>query len=224
MLRRHKGGVPTAKFLEALEVNRATFFRDIAELRDQMGQPIVFDRDLKGWRLEDGKGSEFPRDELPGVWLTPRETYALLTLYRVLRGIDPGFLKEYVSPLSGLLKRIIDSRMDSTAGFGRKVAIDLGYFEKSTPNVFAKVADALVRERRLNLLFRSEGGEILNREVSPQRVVLTASGWHLHVLDHEGSSIRIISLPAINTAKVLDRKAERLPEYEIDIASTLEKS
>ncbi|MGH9578360.1 MAG: helix-turn-helix transcriptional regulator [Terriglobales bacterium] len=169
-----------------------------------------------GWRLDESANRGFPRDELPGIWLSARECYALLTLYRVLRGIDPGFLDEFVSPLAGLLKRILDTRKHGTHGFSRKVEIQLGQLEKGLPNLFARVSEALVGDWRLELRFQSEDGKALRREMSPQRIVLTASGWHLHALDHQDGNIRIVALPAIKSAKVMKTPAERHPQYEMD--------
>ena len=49
--------------LNKLEISLATFKRDIAKLRDQLHTPIVFDRDLGGYRLEQTESTE-----LPGMW------------------------------------------------------------------------------------------------------------------------------------------------------------
>jgi predicted DNA-binding transcriptional regulator YafY len=38
--------------MQKLEISLATFKRDLAKLRDQLHTPIVFDRDLGSYRLE----------------------------------------------------------------------------------------------------------------------------------------------------------------------------
>jgi predicted DNA-binding transcriptional regulator YafY len=38
--------------MAAQEISLATFKRDIAKMRDRLGTPIVFDKDLGGYRLE----------------------------------------------------------------------------------------------------------------------------------------------------------------------------
>ncbi len=65
--------------LNKLEISLATFKRDIAKLRDQLHTPIVFDRDLGGYRLEQTDSTE-----LPGMWFSqdemPPELRAVTTL------------------------------------------------------------------------------------------------------------------------------------------------
>jgi predicted DNA-binding transcriptional regulator YafY len=214
LLRAHRHGVPTKKFLERLSVSRATFFRDIEVLRDQMMQPIAYSDDRGGWTLDKQPDPSFVRDELPGVMLTGEECYALLTLHNVLRAIDPGFLEEFVHPLRGVLKQIVINQLHSTAGLDRKVAISIGPIFKGKPMVFSRIAEALVRDKRLKLgLVEWSSGAKL-REVSPQRIVLTPKGWMLHVLDHTDNQVRKLSLPEIAHAKVLKVEAKRLPSYE----------
>jgi predicted DNA-binding transcriptional regulator YafY len=43
--------VTRADMMEVAEVSLATFKRDIAKLRDQMGMPILFDKDRGGYYL-----------------------------------------------------------------------------------------------------------------------------------------------------------------------------
>ena len=71
--------VPAQEFLDTLEISLATFKRDIAKMRDQLGMPIVFDRDRKGYVLEAGHSTH-----LPGLWFTPQELVALATLQQLL--------------------------------------------------------------------------------------------------------------------------------------------
>lgn len=210
LLKTYRLGVTTAKFLEHLGVARATFFRDIAVLRDQMKQPIVFDKSVDPgvWRLDQTQDTHVVRDELPGVWLSVGEAYALLTLFRVLQGIDPGFLEEYIAPLSGLLKRLLDRHLTTTHQFGRKVSIRLGPFARANPQVMMRVSEALVRDQRLKLIFKLQNGARAEKVVSPQRVVLSARGWKLDVLDHEEGELRTIPLPKIIEAALLPIEAE----------------
>ena len=66
-------------FLEALQVSRATFKRDLEYLRDRMDAPILWDPEAGGYRLasEDGAQQNY---ELPGLWLSAGEIYALLAI------------------------------------------------------------------------------------------------------------------------------------------------
>ena len=57
-----------------LGCSRATLMRAIAELRDLLGTPLVWDGAARGYRL-DGATS---RAQLPGLWFSSDELQALL--------------------------------------------------------------------------------------------------------------------------------------------------
>ena len=76
--------VPAADLMAALEISPATFKRDLAKLRDQLHVPITFDRALGGYRLEQGHTDS----ELPGLWFTPEEVFALLTIEQMLTSLS----------------------------------------------------------------------------------------------------------------------------------------
>ena len=49
MLSRHQV-VTRQKFLDMLEISPATFKRDLEYLRDRLGAPIIWDRELRGYK------------------------------------------------------------------------------------------------------------------------------------------------------------------------------
>jgi predicted DNA-binding transcriptional regulator YafY len=72
-------GASMAQLMEELEVSRATVNRDLQTLRDQMNTPIVWDRYRGIYRIESN-GNAGPTYMVPGLWLTPAQAYATLTL------------------------------------------------------------------------------------------------------------------------------------------------
>jgi predicted DNA-binding transcriptional regulator YafY len=213
MLRARRHGIATKQFLDHLGISRSTFFRDIEALRNQR-QPIVYDKEMDGYVLDEGADPAFVREELPGVMLTARECYALLTLHNVLRSIDPGFLDEFVEPLRGVLKQIVINQRFTSLQLNQKVRVALGSFGKPKPTVFSKVAEALVRDRRLEIGLAEWSAGPRERVVSPQRIELTPQGWALHVLDHRDGRVRAIPLPEITRARVLGTVAARRAEFD----------
>lgn len=91
----HRRALPREDILEALEISPATFKRDLAKLRDRLGTPIVFDRDLAGYRLDSPKDAS----ELPGFWFTQDEILALMTIQSMIEQLEPGLLGPKLRPL-----------------------------------------------------------------------------------------------------------------------------
>jgi len=63
---KYRRAVPRHEILLKLEIALATFKRDLGKLRDRLNIPIVFDRDLGGFKLETTDSCE----ELPGLWFS----------------------------------------------------------------------------------------------------------------------------------------------------------
>ena len=58
-----KRSVSFQEMLERLEVSRATLKRDLSYMRDRLNAPIIFDKDLGGYRLEkQGPGIQYLPD------------------------------------------------------------------------------------------------------------------------------------------------------------------
>ena len=64
-------------FMDDMSVSRATFKRDLEYMVERLRAPILYDRSLGGYRLDNPPGA--PRFELPGVWFSASEAHALLT-------------------------------------------------------------------------------------------------------------------------------------------------
>jgi predicted DNA-binding transcriptional regulator YafY len=75
---------------DALEVSPATLKRDLAYMRDRLNAPIVFDRELGGYRFE--KQSIGTQYELPGLWFSAEEIHALLTMQHLLINLVETFI------------------------------------------------------------------------------------------------------------------------------------
>jgi predicted DNA-binding transcriptional regulator YafY len=86
-----------AQLMEDLEVSRATINRDLELMRDQMHAPIVWDRDAGAYRLE-AEGHTGPAYMLPGLWLTPQQAYAFLTMQNMVEKIAPSLLGPFLNP------------------------------------------------------------------------------------------------------------------------------
>ncbi len=68
-LLRNQRSVSLRQLIDNLEVSRATVRRDLEYLRDRIGAPLVWDRNLRGYRY-DTNSDEAPRQPLPGLWLS----------------------------------------------------------------------------------------------------------------------------------------------------------
>lgn len=102
LLRRPQGAM-MAQLMDDLQVSRATVNRDLQFLRDHMHAPIVWDAYGGVYRLE----TNHSKRSLPGLWLTPQQAYAFLTLQNMVEKIAPNLLGPFLDPMRGLLKEML---------------------------------------------------------------------------------------------------------------------
>ena len=93
---------------ETLEVSRATLKRDLAYMRDRLNAPIIFDRELGGYRFDVQAPKIGSQYELPGLWFSAAEIHALLTMQHLPANLDPGgILAPHVRPLMARLNALL---------------------------------------------------------------------------------------------------------------------
>lgn len=218
-----RGHVSFDDLLETLEISRATLKRDLAYLRDRMGAPIEYDRFLGGYTLrpqgQDGRGD---RHELPGLWFSERELYALLTAHQLLSEIETeGVLSRHLHPLLERIHGLLGTDGLEAADVMKRVKI-LTPAKRPVPSQwFERVTEALVKRRRLEMryLTRSRGASGL-RVVSPQRMVHYRATWYLDAYCHKALGLRRFALDAIEQAQVLEEKAKDIAlktvQFEMD--------
>ena len=203
-------------FLEALEVSRATFKRDLEYLRDRMAAPILWDPDAGGYRLATANG-EPQNYELPGLWLNAGELYALLAMEQLLAELQPGLLGPHVRPLRDRIRRLIEVGDHSAEQVGQRVRILEVGSRPVEPDCFQALASAVLSRRRLRIRhYNRVRGESSDRIVSPQRLVHYRDNWYLDAWCHERQALRTFSADAIEVAELLERGAREVSETKLD--------
>src|ERR1017187_7490261 len=94
----HRLPVPHSVLQEKLECSRATVNRIIEEMRLYFNAPIEYDRSRNGYHYALNDGETF---ELPGLWFSASELYALLTAQQLLAHVQPGLLDTQLKPVKG---------------------------------------------------------------------------------------------------------------------------
>jgi len=216
LLREH-GVVTAARLMEALEVSRATLKRDLEYMRSRLHAPIEWDRAANGYRLnESGQGAA--RYELPGLWFSPAEIHALLTLHQLVAGASAGsMLAPHVAPLRARLEKLLGAGAHAAAEVGRRVRI-LGLAARGVaPEHFQTVGSAVLRRRRLAVEYwvRSRD-QTTAREISPQRLVHYRDNWYVDAWCHLREDVRSFSLDAIRSAASLDVPAREVDDATLD--------
>ena len=217
MLVRQRGIVSFADMLAVLEISPATLKRDLEYLRDRLGAPIEYHRAGHGYRFalastgDPGTASAATRHELPGLWFSEPELYALLMAQQLLSGLDAhGLLNRHLQPLLDRIHGLLGPQGETDATVLMQRVKVIGALRRPVAaQSFERVGAALMRRRRLHLRYLTRGrGETSEREVSPQRLVHYKNTWYLDAWCHTRERLLRFALDAVQAASVLDMRAK----------------
>ena len=208
--------VPIEVFLEELDVSRATFKRDIEYMRDRLHAPIVWDRDAGGYHFENVKTTG-PAYELPGLWFSAGELYALLAAHKLLGDIEPGILASHVAPLQARLAALLEASGHSATEITQRVRL-LSMAKRTVESrFFTDITIALLERKRIEIDAWNRGrNETNTRTISPQRLVHYRDNWYVDAWCHLRNDLRSFSVDAIQRVKVLREKAKNVALAKLD--------
>lgn len=208
--------VPIEVFLEVLDVSRATFKRDMEYLRDRLHAPIVWDRDAGGYRFESIQATG-PAYELPGLWFSAGELYALLAAHKLLGDLEPGILSSHVAPLQARLAALLESSGHSASEITQRVRL-LSMAKRTVElRCFTDITIALLERKRIEIDAWNRGrNETNTRTISPQRLIHYRDNWYLDAWCHLRNDLRSFSVDAIQRVKVLREKARNVAVAKLD--------
>lgn len=208
--------VSSRNLCEECGVTRATLNRDLALLRDRLNAPIVYDRNLGGYRLgEPGPGES--RHELPGLWFSSRELHALLAFHHFLEHLEPGLLSPHIAPLKERIQSLLEGKDQTLGEIRRRIRILAQATRSAEPACFRQVAHALLTRKRLRFRYHGRGrGDITERRTSPQRLVHYRDNWYLDAWDHGKRALRTFAVERIREPQLLDQRTKDVPEESLN--------
>jgi predicted DNA-binding transcriptional regulator YafY len=199
--------------LQALgEVSLATFKRDIAKLRDQLGMPVQFDRDRGAYFLDRSD----VRTELPGLWFSPEELVALLTIQRLIEQLQPGLVGLKLKPLQKKLTDLLKAKGFGEPEIASRVRMTFAGKRQLEPKAFQAVALATIARRKIRIAhFNRQSGLSTHRTVSPQQLVHYRDNWYVDTWCHTREGVRSFSIDVIEEVDMLDEPATEVDPDEL---------
>ncbi|MBI5331926.1 MAG: YafY family transcriptional regulator [Betaproteobacteria bacterium] len=202
--------VSRERLMQELECSRATLTRILAEMRDLLAAPIEYDAVRGGYRYSH------EAYELPGLWFTPSELYALVAAQKLLHEAQPGLLERQLAPLKGRIEKLLGSGRDQ-GELARRVHVLRQAARTPDACRFQTLADATARRVRVHIRYHGRGrGDETSRDLSPQRLIHYRDNWYLDAWCHLREEIRSFSLDRIAAAQALDLAALEIPEERLD--------
>ena len=208
-----KGALTRREIEEDLDISHATFKRDIEYLRDRLNVPIVWSRERQAYVLDPGA----EQSELPGVWFSPAEIYALLEIDHLLGTLGGSLLSRRLGPLRARLSALLESGDRGHGEIRRRIRVLAVGSRRVDREVFEALSLGLLTRKRVFIRHLRRGdGDITERAVSPQRLVHYRYNWYLDAWCHVRKDLRTFSVDAIRQARVEEEAAREVPDAELD--------
>jgi predicted DNA-binding transcriptional regulator YafY len=212
--------VSFAAMQSSLEVSRSTLKRDLDYMRNRMHIPIEYDREAGGYSLDKSAASAGQSHELPGLWFSPSEIHALLTMQHLLTALDAGgVLAPHIEPLMTRLNALLGSAQNDAQEVRKRVHIITLARRQVQAEHFQTVGTALLQRKQLAITYTARhNNQTTQREVSPQRLVHYRENWYVDAWCHLRQELRNFALDAITQAKVLPSAAAELDPAALQAA------
>ena len=217
-LLKERRAVPFDALQSALGVSRATLKRDLEYMRERFNAPIEWDARSRGYRL--GAPRAGPRYELPGLWFSAGEAYALLGMHALLAELQPGLLEPHVGPLQARLRAILGGE-PAWKDIEKRIRIfqpeRRSESGKNEIAHFGTVAAAVLRRARLFIRhYNRKDDRETEREISPQRLVHYRGNWYVDAYCHLREDLRSFAVDAIRAAELREARAKEIPAADLD--------
>jgi predicted DNA-binding transcriptional regulator YafY len=205
-------------FLRELEVSLATFKRDLEHMRDRLNAPVVWDRDLNGYRFADEQKGSAPRYQLPGLWFNQEEATALVTMQHLLSSLDQGaLLGPHIEPLMARIDSILGSGETSSKELRKRIKVVNFHSRKIDAQFLPEVGYALLNRKQIHITYYARGkDETTKRDVSPQRLCFYQANWYLDGYCHFKKDLRTFAIDGIRSVSILETKALEPTAKELD--------
>ena len=202
VLLRRTQGVTMAQLMDDLSVKRATVNRDLALMRDQMHAPIIWDRNTGAYRLE-AENKTGPAYMLPGLWFTPQQAYAFLTMQNMVEKIAPNLLGPFLYPMRVMLKEMLGNADFELYGLDKKIEIDMPAMPTLGDLDFSILLEALVNDQAVRLTLTTPAGKEETLAGLPLKLRIAADKWVVYVSPELGRTPIKIDVEQIQRVELL---------------------
>jgi predicted DNA-binding transcriptional regulator YafY len=192
---------------EELGIARATVYRDLEFLRDVLGAPLSQD-DQYRYRYAKDEKAPF---ELPGIWLSAEEIYALALTRQIVEGDsrfdadrEESLLNESLAAAQKRLEKLLGDKAIQV----QRLKVLHQHARSLDARVFSVVTNALLGRFKIRFSYHARStDEQSERVVHPQYLLHYRDNWYLDAFDESRGGYRRFSMDRMRQVALLSDKA-----------------
>ena len=180
--------------------------------RDRLNTPIIYDRDLGGYKLENPENLQ----QLPGLWFSQEEALALMTIQTMISQLEPGLLGPKLKPLQSRLNKILETQGADATVLSERVRVVHAGKRKMPLKSFEMVAKATVDRKQIEIVHHNrQSGVSVKRIISPQQLIHYRDNWYVDSWCHLRGGVRSFSIDAIEHSTLLEHDAKTIDREQL---------
>jgi predicted DNA-binding transcriptional regulator YafY len=204
--------ISQSEILEKLEISTATFKRDLVKLRDRLNLPIIYDRSLRGYRLDKSSSLQ----ELSGIIFSKEEILVFSTIQYILTQFDPNLFNSRLKPIKAKIEFMLNDIGITESDVISRIKFLHSRKRKINYDIFENLVQATFNRKKLFINYVESPNSInSDRTISPQQIVYYKDNWYIDAWCHLRNDVRTFSIDAINSCKIKEEPAKELNIGEI---------
>jgi predicted DNA-binding transcriptional regulator YafY len=193
---------------EELGIARSTVYRDLEFLRDVIGAPLV-QNDQHHYLYAKNEKAPF---ELPGVWLSAEEIYALALTRQIVEGDarfegdrEESLLTESLAAAQKRLEKLLGDKAIQV----KRLKVLHQHARSLDARVFSVVTNALLGRFKIRFNYHARStDEQSERVVHPQYLIHYRDNWYLDAFDESRNGYRRFSMDRMRHIALLSERAQ----------------
>jgi predicted DNA-binding transcriptional regulator YafY len=192
------------------EVSQKTIQRDIDYLRYQLGAPIEYDREKKGFYYSNDTWF------LPSLSVNEGDLFALLVGSKALEAYRGTPVAEHLHDVFGKLAGMLTDRISLSPEM-----VFTRFTFRGPPSrqidrqIWTVLVRGLLHQRSVRVAYRSRGSKAATeRIIDPYHAANLAGEWYVIVWDHKSGKILQLAMAHIHEAKLLDNKFSIIENFD----------
>ncbi len=197
----------------AYKLSSKTFQRDIADLRDEYGAPVHYNKSRKGFYLSN---TDWYNEDL---MVEPFEMKAALLGERVASGILPEPLRSEMNKAVSALLMKNEKGMDEGAELESFQVLCPEHLPQVSPEIFLTCYNAWEQRKYLSLCYCSAQGNASKKLFEPHVFAWNGGTWYLkgkllHNDDirYDDPPVQVLALHRIESAEIRNGRFDPAPE------------
>ena len=183
--------ISKADILEKMECSESTFKRVREYMQDHLNAQIDYLLEQNGYLYAN------QNYELPGLWFGTDELLALVSLEKLLSGLNVSVLNTHLMPFKARIDKLLINQSIKADNLHRMRILPINA-RINKPDQFQHISVAVVLRKCLHITYHARGSnEISQRTISPQRLLHYRDNWYLDAWCHLKNQLRTFAIDRI---------------------------